>query len=234
MFVAAAARYFRMNADNDWERTIFLPDGSSKEFELADWAIPLSLAAGLSTRHVDIGIGSTVKFAYNTFGDETLDATAVDLGAIARKKITPWEDAELSLALGASAINMGSGPAYNGRESDLPYEYRVGIGIGLAGYRENAPGPVALWRVNLNVEFVDTESNGDFSGGVEFGVLDTAFLRVGQRGDELSLEGGYWGFGLSTRFGAFAVSADYAQTSSSGAFWDEKPHCFGLSGSYRY
>ncbi len=105
---------------------------------------------------------------------------------------------------------------------------------GLAGYREDSPGSGALWRVNLNVEFVDSESKSDFAGGVEFGVLDTAFLRVGHRGDEISAVGGYWGLGFATRFGAFDVSADYAQTSSAGYFWDEKPHSFGLSGSYRY
>jgi hypothetical protein len=234
LYVSAAVRYFRMDVDVDSERTIFLPDGVGKEFDPAEWAVPLSVAAGFSTRHVDIGIGSTVKFATSEFGDETFHATGLDVGAIARTRVTPWDNAELSLTLGASAINLGNGPTYGSLKSDFPLEYHVGLGVGLAGYSGDSRGAAALWRVNGNVENIDTDFGEDFAFGVEFGVLDMAFLRVGRRGEELSMDGDYWGFGLSARIESFVLSADYAQTSSTGYFWDQKPHCFGLSGTYRY
>jgi len=234
LYVSAAVRYFRMDVEVESGRTIIFPNGTYEQFDAAEWAVPLSIAAGFSTRHVDIGIGSTVKFATSEFGNETFDATGVDLGAIARTSITPWDKAELFLALGASAINLGNGPTYNSLETDLPLEYRVGIGIGLAGYREDSPGSVALWRVSGNIENVDTDSGEDFAAGVEFGVLDMAFLRVGHRGEELSMDGDYWGFGLSARIESFVLSADYARSSSSVFHSDDEPQCFGLSGTYRY
>jgi hypothetical protein len=234
LYVAAAARYFRLSSTDDWQRTVYLPDGSDIEFEIADWAVPLSVAAGFTTRYVDFGVGSTVTFVNSKSLDETCSATGLDLGAVARARINPWKSADLSLALGASAVNMGDGPTYNGGESDLPLTYRVGLGIGLAGYKGDSRETAALWRVNGNLDYVDVDSRADFAGGAEFGVLDTVFLRVGHRGDELSANGGYWGFGFSTRIGAVSLSADYAQASSWGFMTDENPQSFGLSGSYRY
>jgi hypothetical protein len=234
LYIAAAVRYFRMDSDAPWMRTIFLPDGTGKEFDIADWAVPITIAAGYSTRHLDIGVGSTVKLAYSRVGGETFDATGVDLGAIARTKVTPWDNAELSLALGASAINLGDGPTLDSYETDLPLEYRVGLGVGLAGYGGDSRGGAAIWRVSGNIENIDTKSKEDYAAGVEFGVLDTAFLRVGHRGDDLSMPGDYWGFGLSARIGAFVISFDYARSSEAFFYSDDKPQSFGLSGSYRY
>ena len=234
VYVATAVRYSRMDVDFDSWSTIFLPEGVNDDFEFTDSAIPISIAAGFSTRHVEIGVGSTVKFVSSEVGDVTFDATGIDVGATARTKVNAWDNAELSIALGASAINLGDGPTYGGHEIKLPLEYHVGIGVGLAGYSGESRGAAALWRVNGNVEDVDTDSGEDIAFGVEFGVLDTAFLRVGHRGEELSMDGDYWGFGLSARIGAFVISADYARSSTLIYYSDEQPQSFGLSGSYRY
>jgi hypothetical protein len=234
LYVASAVRYIRMDINADIERTIFLPEGTTREFDATDWAAPLCVAVGLSTNRIDVGVGSTVTFAFSELADETVDATGINVGGIARTRFTPWDGAELCITGGVSAINLGNGPTSDGRPSDLPLEYRAGIGVRLAGYNEAPRGPAALWRVNGNIENVDTDTGEDISAGLEFGVLDTAFLRVGHIGDELSLSGDYWGVGISARIGSVALFADYARSSTPILFTDEEPQCFALSGSYRY
>ena len=230
-YLAGSVRYSR--EDFEWEvSSPFLPDLGTIEYDA--WALPLSIAAGLSIPHLDIGVGTTVKFAASESGDRELDATAYDIGALARTKIEPSESIDLDIAGGVSVVNLGEVTGGN-FDYDLTDEYHWGVGVGLSGYRGDAPRTAALWRLNGNLDFIDSDYDEDFAYGVEIGVFDTAFLRAGHRGDELMNPGDYWGLGLAHRIKSVALSADFAQSPETISLTDDnRAECYSVSGSFEF
>jgi hypothetical protein len=204
-----------MDLDVDRQNTVFLPGGESDD---GDSYVTLALAGGLSTGKVDAGLGVAAKSVESSLAEQQLNAWAFDVGVIGKATFKTDSEFRFIPSAGLSVLNLGRKIEYDSRDASLPRQFRFGAGLRveapalaqtekLFGYR----APMA--SVSVVGDIVDHSGPDEaIGGGIELGVIDVAFLRVGRRdalGEAREARTSY-GLGLALAISGFRITLDYS------------------------
>ena len=191
-----SARYNRLNVDippsADFERISY----SSDEYYLG-----LALGVMLQTRYVDVAVGAAAKpltMALDFIDDRVW---AFDFGARLDAKLVSSSGGKAVLSIGASTLNRG-----NNITISAPLDI---TGILPRTAKRYVGRSVSLLTATVTADGVDeTESSEERQtlAGLELGMVDTIFLRIGD-----SDTGSTYGGGLAWEIGSLRMMVDYAR-----------------------
>ena len=185
-----------LNADEKEVTTVENPDGTGLTYKVMDISAGISYSHQLSDR---LCYGITAKYIRLSAYHETANSFAIDIGSI-------LDTGYNGLKIGMALTNFGGNLKYEGRDlivkadsnnniegnylSDanlqteawrLPLMIRIGVAFDLTG-PENAFFVNQSNRISISM---DAEHPNDASEhvnlGVEYGLMETLFLRVGHR-----------------------------------------------------
>lgn len=202
--------YSRLGMEPQYERTIFLPDGTgSRTLDLDDWMLAATGAALWNRGVMSLGAGVAGKFVKNELFRESPTTWVMDLGAIAAFPIAVGSG-EIRPRLGYSILNLDSGTEYDERTFYVANEQRGGFGLDLS-----AP-PTTLWGkaispVAISLDYDRTNREGSdhkYSGGFDLTLINMVHMRYGMIDSDYTS----FGVGLGWDYGHVVFRADYAHT----------------------
>ncbi|MDH3217678.1 MAG: PorV/PorQ family protein [Candidatus Krumholzibacteria bacterium] len=115
-----------LSMDPQKERTIFLPEGTGREFDAGDMSFGLSYAQYFTDK---FSAGGTVHFIHSGLAEKSVNTYAVDFGLIYRIGFR-------GMRLGMMIQSLGGKVNYDDRESKLPTLFKVGLAV--AAYQRGA------------------------------------------------------------------------------------------------
>ncbi|MEE9270291.1 MAG: PorV/PorQ family protein [Candidatus Krumholzibacteria bacterium] len=201
-----------LSIDPQTERTIFLPNGTGREFDAGDMSFGLSYAQFFTDK---FSAGGTVHFIHSGLAEKSVNTYAVDFGLIYRIGFR-------GMRLGMMIQSLGGKVDYDSRESKIPTLFKIGVSV--AAYQR---GVHSLSTVG---EFAHPSDNTErVNVGGEYSFNQFFYLRGGYNVD-YDAAGAAAGFGL--RFDTTQTSDlnfDYA--------WEDlgflgNSHRFSLGFSY--
>jgi hypothetical protein len=108
-----------LSMDPQKERTIFLPDGTGREFDAGDMSFGLSYAQYFTDK---FSAGATVHFIHSGLAEKDVNTYAVDFGLIYRIGFQ-------GMRLGMMIQSLGGKVNYDSRESKLPTLFKVSLSM---------------------------------------------------------------------------------------------------------
>ena len=203
--------YARLAMDSQTQRTIFLPEGTGRTFDVDDWLLSGSGAASWTRSVFSVGAGGTAKFLHNGLAAGDVSLWTFDLGLVLA---APFNAGSVRLRprAGAAVLNLDTGAQYDGREFNVVTEDRAGLGLDVEAPTVIVGGrPVPAVTFAFDYDWIDREahSNIDFGAGVEVSFVDMIHARIGAMGDDYST----YGVGAGWDFGSWLFRLDYAHVS---------------------
>ncbi len=167
-----------MSLDPQKERTIFLPNGTGREFDAGDMSFGLSYAQFFTDK---FSAGGTVHFIHSGLAEKSVNTYAVDFGLIYRIGFR-------GMRLGMIIQSLGGKVNYDDRESKLPTLFK--IGLSMSAYQRG------VHSLNTTGEFSHPSDNTErINLGGEYSFNQFFYLRGGYNIDYDS-QGAAAGFGL--------------------------------------
>jgi len=192
-------------------------EGTGALFTASDLMLGIFYAKALTDK---FNIGGTFKYINSTIWNMSADAFAVDVGLT---YVTPYEP----ITLGMSISNFGSEMQMTGTDLAVRYDpdpTAIGNNGGVIGSAHTRLWDLpVLFRFGIAWDVVKTENHsfllvGDIlypssqanylNAGVEYGFLDSYFIRAGYR--QLFLEDAEGGLTLGIGVNVFDIIVDYA------------------------
>ncbi len=175
------------------ERTVFLPEGTGREFDAGDSAFGLTYSKFFTDR---FSSGITINFIHLGLADKSVNTTAIDFGLIYRIGIQ-------GMRLGMVIQNLGGEVDFDDRSSKMPTLFK--IGLSMKGYESGNH------RLLLSGEFGHPSDNKEHTNlGVEYSFNDFGFLRAGYFLG-FDTQEFTWGLGLNINTSQTAsIKADYS------------------------
>ena len=115
-----------LSMDPQKERTIFLPEGTGREFDAGDMSFGLSYAQYLTDK---FSAGGTVHFIHSGLAEKSVNTYAIDFGLIYRIGIR-------GMRLGMMIQSLGGKVNYDNREAKMPTLFKVSLAV--AAYQRGA------------------------------------------------------------------------------------------------
>lgn len=201
-----------LTMDPQVERTIYLPEGTGREFDAGDMSFGLTYAQYFTER---FSTGFTVHFVHMGLADKSVNTTAFDFGLIYRIGIR-------GMRLGMVVQNAGGEVDFDSRPAKMPIMFKVGLSADAFDY-----GPHHMTSV---VEFSHPPDNKERANlGVEYGFNRFLFLRTGYNA-------GYDANGVAAGFGVAVSTSERSRLSVDYAFEDlsylGEAHRFSVSFAY--
>lgn len=167
-----------LSLDPQVERTIFLPNGTGREFDAGDMSFGVSYAQFFTDR---FSAGGTLHFIHSGLAEKSVNTYAADFGLIYRIGFQ-------GMRLGMMIQSLGGKVDYDSRASKLPTMFKVGLSM--AAYQRGAHSLQALGEFSHpsdNVEHMNV--------GAEYAFNQFFYLRGGYNID-YDAHGAAGGFGL--------------------------------------
>jgi hypothetical protein len=173
--------------------------------------VPVTFSAAMTKETSYFAGGATVKFVNIGFEDESVLFTTWDFGMAGGFSPFAREPYIFDVTGGVSWSNVGGTIEYKTYEGKPPEEFRAGLGFSFELIDSQFSRTRSLITIDVNTDFLDSKQASGYALGAELGVVETAFLRIGQR-DEVFLNGGFsFGFGFQLKIERVSIRADYAQ-----------------------
>ncbi|UCG52707.1 MAG: PorV/PorQ family protein [Candidatus Latescibacterota bacterium] len=237
--LAGSLLYTGLHMDPQKERTVFLPEGTGREFDAGDSQVTLAVAGGLKAGMIDMGLGIAAKYIVSSLAEDKIHTWAFDIGTFGKATFEHDSGIRFIPSAGLSVLSLGRKFEYDGRKTSLPRQIRLG-----GGFRVEAP-PIAqtedligyrapIASVSLIGDIIaHADSYEALGGGVEFGVIDIAFLRVGRHDILDDGEKGRvsYGLGLAWVISGFRATVEY---SSYDLGWIGDPDAYGVAVTYGF
>lgn len=176
-----------LSLDPQKERTVFLPDGTGKEFDAGDMSFGLSYAQFFTDK---FSAGGTLHFVHSGLAEKSVNTYVVDFGLI-------YRIGYMGMRLGMMIQSLGGKVNYDSRDAKIPTMFKVGFSM--AAYQRGAH------QLNGVGEFSHPSDNTETVNlGAEYGFNQFFYLR-----------GGY-NFGYDTKGAAagLGLKIDTTQTSN--------------------
>jgi hypothetical protein len=210
--VSGGLRYTRQSIEPQVERTPSFPEGTGRVFDASDRALSLVLAGGLKREMLSLGLGVCAKSVHSLSADNSVDVWAFDLGLLTKAQLPIVWRRMLSQSLGISVGNVGASVKYDDGASKLPTRWRFGTGTTLAGPPVDFIGrKVPIGRMSVVGEYMVGSLDEELGFGLELGVVDLAFFRIGYLDAKDDQEDGAWtkGGGMRLAIKNLRVTASY-------------------------
>ncbi|MBC8366162.1 PorV/PorQ family protein [bacterium] len=168
------ARGLTMDPQN--ERTIYLPEGTGRQFDAGDMSFGFSYAQYFTDR---FSTGATINLIHMTLADRKVNTATLDFGLIYRIGIR-------GMRLGMAVQNMGGEVDFDSRPSKMPIIFKVGLAATAFDF-----GPHHMIG---SIEFQHPADNKERANiGVEYSFNRFFFLRGGYNAgyDANKLAGGF-------------------------------------------
>jgi hypothetical protein len=167
-----------LSMDPQKERTIFLPDGTGREFDAGDMSFGLSYAQYFTDK---FSAGGTVHFIHSGLAEKSVNTYAVDFGLIYRIGFS-------GMRLGMMIQSLGGKVNYDDREAKMPTVFKVGLAV--SAYKRGAH------QMDAVGEFAHPSDNTEnMNVGAEYSFNQFFYLRGGYNID-YDAAGAAAGFGL--------------------------------------
>jgi len=151
-----------LSLDPQKERTVFLPDGTGKEFDAGDMSFGLSYAQFFTDK---FSAGGTVHFVHSGLAEKSINTYVVDFGLI-------YRIGYMGMRLGMMIQSLGGKINYDSRDAKIPTMFKVGFSM--AAYQRGAH------QLNGVGEFAHPSDNTETVNlGAEYGFNQFFFLRGG-------------------------------------------------------
>lgn len=108
------------------ERTIYLPDGTGKEFDAGDMSYGLSYAQFFTDK---FSAGGTIHFIHSGLAEKSVNTFAADFGLI-------YRIGYMGMRLGMMIQSLGGKVNYDNRDAKMPTTFKVGLSV--AAYQRGA------------------------------------------------------------------------------------------------
>jgi len=167
-----------LSMDPQKERTIFLPDGTGREFDAGDMSFGLSYAQYFTDK---FSAGATVHFIHSGLAEKSVNTYAADFGLIYRIGFS-------GMRLGMMIQSLGGKVNYDDREAKMPTVFKVGLAV--SAYQRGAH------KMDAVGEFAHPSDNTEnMNLGAEYSYNQFFYLRGGYNID-YDEAGAAAGFGL--------------------------------------
>ncbi|MCB1161593.1 MAG: PorV/PorQ family protein [Candidatus Krumholzibacteriia bacterium] len=198
-----------LTMDPQVERTIYLPNGTGREFDAGDMSFGITYAQYFTER---FSTGFTAHFIHMGLADKSVNTSAFDFGLVYRIGIR-------GMRLGMVVQNAGGEVDYDSQPAKLPIMFKVGLSaeafdVGphhMTSVIEFSHPPDNKERANLGVEYgfnrffflrsgynAGYDANGLTGGfGLEIGTSERSRLLVDYAFEDLSYLGGAHRFSVS-------------------------------------
>lgn len=151
-----------LSIDPQIERTIYLPEGTGREFDAGDMSFGVSYAQYFTDK---FSAGGTVHFIHSGLAEKSVNTFAVDFGLIYRIGFR-------GMRMGMMIQSLGGKINYDNRESKIPTLFKVGLSMN--AYR------VGIHSVDAIAEFAHPSDNTEHVNvGGEYGFNQFFYLRGG-------------------------------------------------------
>ena len=191
-----------LSLDPQVERTVFLPDGTGKEFDAGDMSFGLSYAQFFTDK---FSAGGTIHFVHSGLAEKSVNTYVVDFGLI-------YRIGYMGMRLGMMIQSLGGKVNYDTRDSKVPTMFK--IGFSMAAYQRGAhelSGVGEFSHPSDNTETVNL--------GAEYGFNQFFYLR-----------GGY-NFGYDTKGAAAGLGLKIDTTQTSNLLFDYAWEDLGFLGA---
>jgi hypothetical protein len=179
-----SARALSMDPQN--ERTIFLPEGTGRQFDAGDMSFGVSYAQFFTDK---FSAGATVHFIHSGLAEKSVNTYAADFGLIYRIGLS-------GMRLGMVMQSLGGKVNYDNRESKMPTVFKVGLSM--SAYRRGAHSVDAVGEFSHPSDNTET-----MNAGAEYAFNQFFYLR-----------GGYnIGYDAAGAAAGFGLKIDTSQTS---------------------
>lgn len=198
-----------LTMDPQVERTIYLPNGTGREFDAGDMSFGITYAQYFTER---FSTGFTAHFIHMGLADKSVNTSAFDFGLVYRIGIR-------GMRLGMVVQNAGGEVDFDSQPAKLPILFKVGLSaeafdVGphhMTSVVEFSHPPDNKERANLGVEYgfnrffflrsgynAGYDANGVTGGfGLEIGTSERSRLLVDYAFEDLSYLGGAHRFSVS-------------------------------------
>jgi hypothetical protein len=167
-----------LSMDPQKERTIFLPEGTGREFDAGDMSFGLSYAQYFTDK---FSAGGTVHFIHSGLAEKSVNTYTVDVGLIYRIGFQ-------GMRLGMMIQSLGGKVNYDSRDSKVPTLFKIGMSV--AAYQRGAHS------LDTIGEFSHPSDNTErVNLGAEYSFNQFFYLRGGYNLD-YDAHGAAAGFGL--------------------------------------
>lgn len=151
-----------LSLDPQVERTVFLPQGTGREFDAGDMSFGLSYAQFFTDK---FSAGGTVHFIHSGLAETSVNTYAVDFGLIYRIGFK-------GMRLGMMIQSLGGKVNYDDRDAKIPTTFKVGVSM--AAYQRGAHS------LNGTGEFGHPSDNTETANlGAEYSFNQFFYLRGG-------------------------------------------------------
>jgi hypothetical protein len=176
-----------LSLDPQKERTVFLPEGTGKEFDAGDMSFGLSYAQFFTDK---FSAGATVHFIHSGLAEKSVNTYAVDFGLIYRIGYR-------GMRVGMMIQSLGGKVNYDSQSAKIPTMFKVGLSM--AAYQRGAHSLLGVG------EFTHPSDNTEtLNVGTEYSFNQFFYLR-----------GGYnFGFDSKGAAAGLGLKIDTTQTSN--------------------
>jgi len=175
-----------LSLDPQKERTVFLPDGTGKEFDAGDMSFGLSYAQFFTDK---FSAGATVHFIHSGLAEKSVNTYAVDFGLIYRIGYR-------GMRVGMMIQSLGGKVQYDTRDAKIPTMFKVGLSM--AAYQRGAHSFLGVG------EFAHPSDNTETMNlGAEYSFNQFFYLRSGYN----------FGYDSKGMAGGLGLKIDTTQTS---------------------
>jgi hypothetical protein len=115
-----------LSLDPQKERTVFLPEGTGREFDAGDMSFGLSYAQFFTDK---FSAGTTIHFVHSGLAEKSVNTYVADFGLIYRVGY-------MGMRLGMMIQSLGGKVNYDSREAKIPTMFKVGLSM--AAYQRGA------------------------------------------------------------------------------------------------
>jgi len=175
-----------LSLDPQKERTVFLPDGTGREFDAGDMSFGVSYSQLFTDK---FSAGGTVHFVHSGLAEKSVNTYVVDFGLIYRIGCR-------GMRISMMIQSLGGKVDYDSRDAKIPTTFK--IGISMAAYQRGAHSLLGLGEFGHPSDNTETVNLG-----AEYSFNQFFFLR-----------GGYnFGFDVKGAAAGFGLQIDTTQTS---------------------
>jgi hypothetical protein len=151
-----------LSIDPQKERTVFLPEGTGKEFDAGDMSFGLSYAQFFTDK---FSAGATVHFIHSGLAEKSVNTYAVDFGLIYRIGYR-------GMRVGMMIQSLGGKVKYDSQSAKIPTMFKVGLSM--AAYQRGAHSLLGVG------EFTHPSDNTEtMNVGAEYSFNQFFYLRSG-------------------------------------------------------
>jgi hypothetical protein len=151
-----------LSLDPQKERTVFLPEGTGKEFDAGDMSYGLSYAKFFTDK---FSAGTTVHFIHSGLAEKSVNTYAVDFGLI-------YRIGYMGMRIGMMIQSLGGKVNYDNQDAKMPTMFKVGLSM--AAIQQGAHSVLGV------LEFAHPSDNTEtMNFGAEYSFNQFFYLRGG-------------------------------------------------------